>query len=313
MPVQKIILFSDVRKSSGSSMRSFIAALSLALVCTSSFAASSNDVPSAIYTDPPHDTVAPADMVVMHIPSHGVEINAVAYRPAGAGPRPVLVILHGLPGNEKNLDLAQTVRRAGWIAVTFNYRGSWGSPGNFSFTGTLEDTASVLAYLRDRDHAAALHLDPSRIAIVGHSMGGWITAETAARDGALLGAAMISAWDPAQSATRPREELVASMRDDMESLAGVTAERMADELIAHRVAFDYARIATKLVPVDLLILTSDDGGAGRMQGFARAIGSAGGHRVRLEHEATDHGWSDRRIALQARILTWLATLDRPAP
>ncbi|MDO8912512.1 MAG: hypothetical protein Q8N10_08825 [Phenylobacterium sp.] len=32
-------------------------------------------------------------------------------------------------GNEKNLDLAQAVRRAGWNAVTFNYRGSWGSPG----------------------------------------------------------------------------------------------------------------------------------------------------------------------------------------
>ncbi|MFD3266336.1 hypothetical protein [Phenylobacterium ferrooxidans] len=32
-------------------------------------------------------------------------------------------------GNEKNLDLAQAVRRAGWNAAAFNYRGSWGSPG----------------------------------------------------------------------------------------------------------------------------------------------------------------------------------------
>ena len=49
--------------------------------------------------------------------------------PAGAGRRPTVVLLHGLPGNEKNLDLAQAIRRAGWNVVTFNYRGSWGSPG----------------------------------------------------------------------------------------------------------------------------------------------------------------------------------------
>ena len=63
-------------------------------------------------------------MVVLHIPSHGVLINGVVYTPAGAGPHPTIVICHGLPGNEKNLDLAQAVRRAGWNAVTFNYRGS---------------------------------------------------------------------------------------------------------------------------------------------------------------------------------------------
>jgi predicted alpha/beta-fold hydrolase len=64
-------------------------------------------------------------MEVLHIPSGGVEINGVAYVAAGAGPHPVLVLFHGLPGNEKNLDLAQAVRRAGWTVVTLNYRGSW--------------------------------------------------------------------------------------------------------------------------------------------------------------------------------------------
>jgi hypothetical protein len=46
----------------------------------------------------------------------------------------VALICHGLPGNEKHLDLAQAVRRAGWLAVTFNYRGSWGSQGVFVAT-----------------------------------------------------------------------------------------------------------------------------------------------------------------------------------
>lgn len=59
---------------------------------------------------------------MLHIPSHGVWINGLIYQPSGAGPHPTLIVCHGLPGNEKNLDLAQAVRRAGWNAVTFSAR-----------------------------------------------------------------------------------------------------------------------------------------------------------------------------------------------
>lgn len=99
------------------------------LLCFSSIAVLAQSVPAAIYTDPTPDAVHPAAMAVLHIPSHGVLINGILYSPPGSGPHPTIVICHGLPGNEKNLDLAQALRRAGWNAVTFNYRGSWGSPG----------------------------------------------------------------------------------------------------------------------------------------------------------------------------------------
>ena|SRR5579884_2679594 len=104
----------------------------IALAFTLLFATTTPQIPPAIYTDPPHDAAHPAQMVVLHIPSGGVSINGVAYLAAAAGAHPTLVSLHGLPGNEKNLDLAQAVRRAGWNAITFNYRGSWGSPGSFA-------------------------------------------------------------------------------------------------------------------------------------------------------------------------------------
>jgi dienelactone hydrolase len=255
-------------------------------------------VPAAVYQDPVRGATPAATMTVLHVPTHGVAINGIAYQPAGPGPFPVLVIFHGLPGNEKNLDLAQVVRRAGWIAVTVNYRGSWGSPGTFSFAGNLEDADAVLAYLRDPTVARRLRLDPTRIAIAGHSMGGWVVAETAAHDGHLLGAAMISAWDPGYTGEQPRARVVAHMADDLESLAGVTPEQMADELIAHARAFALVPLAPHLLDVPLLVLTSDDGGAGRTSLLVDAIHAAGGHKVRGHHEATDHGWSDRRIALQ---------------
>src|SRR5580700_7367479 len=140
------------------------------------------EIPAAIYTDPMPDTAHSARMDVLHIPSHGETINGIAYVAAGAGEHPAVVLLHGLPGNEKNLDLAQAMRRAGWTVVTFNYRGSWGSPGVYSFKGNLQDAAAVLAYLRTPDVAAKLQIDPAHMVLMGHSMGGWVTAATAARD-----------------------------------------------------------------------------------------------------------------------------------
>ena len=139
-------------------------------------------VPSAIYTDPPADAAHPAAMEVLHIPSHGAVINGIVYTPGGAGLHPTIVICHGLPGNEKNLDLAQALRRAGWNAVTFNYRGSWGSPGSYKFSQNLEDADAVLAYLRVPANAAKLQIDTRRIVLAGHSMGGWVTVMTASHD-----------------------------------------------------------------------------------------------------------------------------------
>jgi pimeloyl-ACP methyl ester carboxylesterase len=130
------------------------------------------------------------------IPTHGRLINGVIYQASGAGLHPTIVICHGLPGNEKNLDLAQAAQRAGWNAVTFNYRGSWGSPGNFRFSQDLEDGAAVLDYQRTPStNAAALGIDTHKIVLAGHSMGGWVTAMTASKDPALAGAILISAAD----------------------------------------------------------------------------------------------------------------------
>ena len=91
---------------------------------------------------------APASMQSFQIPSHGALINGFVYVAAGPGPHPVVVLLRGFPGNERNLDLAQDMRRAGWDVLSFDYRGSWGSSGEFSFSHAVEDTAAAVAYLR---------------------------------------------------------------------------------------------------------------------------------------------------------------------
>jgi uncharacterized protein len=265
-------------------------------------------VPSAIYTDSAVDTAHPAKMTVLHVPSHGVLINGLVYSPPGAGSHPTLVICHGLPGNEKNLDLAQAVRRAGWNAVTFNYRGSWGSPGSFRFGQNMEDADAVLAYLRDPVNAAKLGIDPKRIAIAGHSMGGWVAAHTASHDHALTGLILISMADMSLISAQRRDKAVAEMADDMETLVGVTAESMVDDLTATAKNYVMTNAAPDLVQMPLLALTSNDHLGPQTDSLVAAIKAKGGNKVTAQHVDTDHGWSDHRIALESIIVTWLPSL-----
>jgi hypothetical protein len=139
-------------------------------------------------------------------------------------------------------------------------------------------------------------------------MGGWVVAHTAAHDHALLGAILISAGDMGHLGEEPQDRLVADMADNMEGLAGVTAQSMADENRANAKAFRMENAAAGLTQTPLLVLTSDDGLAPDSDALVHAIEAKGGHKITIIHFATDHSWSDHRIALESAILAWLAGL-----
>lgn len=280
-----------------------LSGLAAVALLTSSLSA---QVPRAISADPPRDSAHPARMEVLHIPSGGVSLNGVAYLASGSGRHPTFILFHGLPGNEKNLDLAQAVRRAGWNAITVNYRGSWGSPGSFRFGGNLEDADAVLAFLRDSTNAGTLGIDPRRLVIAGHSMGGWVAALTAAHHPQLLGAILISAADLGLVGSMQRDTLAAFMAGNMESLAGVTARSMADDLISGAARWRFEAAASGLARMPLLVLTSDDGLAPHSDSLVSRVRALGNTRVTAVHQPTDHSWSDKRIVLQTAVLDWLA-------
>src|SRR2546428_1374914 len=129
--------------------------------------------PAAVTADPsPVDTAYPPVIRAVLIPSAGVRLNGVLYVAQGRGAHPTVVFLHGFPGDEKNADLAQAVRRAGFNALVFYYRGAWGSPGIYSYSHVLEDVTAVLIRLPAPPAAESVGLDPGPPGLVGHSVGG---------------------------------------------------------------------------------------------------------------------------------------------
>jgi pimeloyl-ACP methyl ester carboxylesterase len=96
-------------------------------------------------------------------------------RPETEDKCPLVVIFHGLPGTELNLDLAYALREAGFAVLAPNYNGSWGSQGDYRVESIPGNIATVFDYVCDDEVASKWGIDADRIAVVGHSLGGWAT------------------------------------------------------------------------------------------------------------------------------------------
>ena len=272
-------------------------------------------IPSAVIADPTPDPANPPRSAQVLIPSHGVGINGLFYLAGGEGPHPTLVLLHGLPGNEQNLDLAQAIRRAGWNVLTLHYRGSWGSPGLFSIAHALEDTDAAVAFALRPDITEKFSIDARRIVLGGHSMGGFATAAHARADERLLGVILLDAWnvgatgDELSKASGPaRAVLAAGMFDDLgNSLQGATPSGIADEIVAHRAAWNFLPWAADLARRPLLVIGAAKGIGDENRRLAEVVARAGG-KVTAVTLPSDHSFQDHRIALAAEVVTWLQQL-----
>ncbi len=148
---------------------------------------------SLVLKDLGRDKVFPADSKSLVILSGKSHIQGFLYRTSGSGNHPTLILLHGFPGNEKNLDLAQVVRNHGWNVIYFNYRGSWASQGHFSFDNCVEDVINVVKYCEE--NADSLRIDINNIALFGHSMGGWVCLKALQKLPYVKKGFALSTWD----------------------------------------------------------------------------------------------------------------------
>ena len=305
----------------------FAAAGGAAALCVAAFALAGavppNDIPAPVFTDPPADPAHPASSLATQFRSHGELINAQVYRPPGAGLHPTVVLLHGLPGNEQNLDLAQVIRRAGWTVITFHYRGSWGSGGKFTLRGGVDDAAALLAQLRNPATVESWGVDPRKIVLLGHSYGGFVAARAAVDAIGVIGVALLAPWDPS-STERAWHNLSAASRksaalaafDDVDGrLAGATAWSLMDEVVSDGAGLDLARLVVPLSRQPLLVITaSGDSDDDKALALLPALRKADATGLNAKSMDTDHAFNTARIALEVSVLQWLSTLPgAPVP
>jgi pimeloyl-ACP methyl ester carboxylesterase len=83
--------------------------------------------PAQADVDPPRDACIRQGWSRFY-PTDGVQVPARLFVASG-GLHPTVLLLHGFPGTELNLDLARVFQRAGWNVLAIHYRGVWGAPG----------------------------------------------------------------------------------------------------------------------------------------------------------------------------------------
>jgi diadenosine tetraphosphate (Ap4A) HIT family hydrolase/acetyl esterase/lipase len=271
-------------------------------------------IPKAVIADPARDAAHPADMAVFTVPTGGVRVNAMMYLASGDQPHPTMLMLHGFPGNETNIDLMQAVRRAGWNVMRVNYRGSWGSPGKFSFAGSRADGEAALAFLRDPANVARYHIDPARIVVAGHSMGGFMAADASAADPRVAGTVLLDAWDIGKLKNQmvdaaTRKAAIEQRRPDTVPLAGTSPELLIKEIETDAAKLDLEALSARIADRPLLLIGAEHAGAPTTRKLAAAARQAQAKALTETYMDTDHSFSDSRIALEAEVLRWLGQFD----
>jgi dipeptidyl aminopeptidase/acylaminoacyl peptidase len=273
-----------------------------------------------IAEDPPTtDRQFPATMAELTIDSHGAALNAVVLIAQGRGPHPTVLLLHGFPGNERNFDLAQALRRAGWNVMVFHYRGNWGSEGDYAFGHVLQDTQVALDQLRSEAWQRDYRVDSERVVLIGHSLGGFAALHVAAGDPQVRAVGSISGCDMAVLARESRQGCGGMMEslcsEALSRLHGTTAQHLIDELVAHEAEWALPSLAPRLADRQVLLVAAARDEALPVEEhhtpLVEALRAAGAQHVTTAVLGTDHCYADRRVSLARTVLAWLRKVDWP--
>ena len=270
----------------------------------------------SIYNDPANvDQEYPPTMQSLSIESYGSNLNGLIYLANGKGPHQTVIILHGFPGFEKNMDLAQVLRREGYNTVVFHYRGSWGSEGEFTLANVVEDVHSVIAYFRIKENAEKYRVDSDNIILIGHSMGGFAALMGAQADDKIKKVASIAGANiggPTALFFKTSEGYETGVRmlgAELGPLKGTSGEELASDILKNEEEWNLLNFAGKLAKKDVLLIGASNDQAVPLESHhkplyeeIKKINSSNVAEAVLD---TEHSFSSKRIELAKTIINWL--------
>ncbi len=260
-------------------------------------------------------TTLPAGIAEIAPVSQGARLPGLVYLAEGAGPHPTVVLLHGIPGNEKNLDIAQELRRSGFNVVFFHYRGAWGAEGLYSIPGQPDDVAAVLAFLREPEQAAQLRVDTAHLSLLGHSLGGYVALAAGSRDDDVtcvgaMAAANVGLWKLGLASSDDNTERLLTYADSLFMLEGFGSEAMTTQLLQTPAAdLDTRLFGPGLRGKSVFLIAADEDDVTPAAVMQTPVVEA--YRkfddIKLEHHVIsgDHSFSWSRDQLTALLLEWL--------
>ncbi|MDQ4069293.1 MAG: lysophospholipase [Actinomycetota bacterium] len=245
------------------------------------------------------------------IESSGLRLSGFLARPPAAGPSaPGLVLCHGFPAGPGGAatsgqtypQLAERLAaETGWVVLTFNFRGTGASEGNFSLAGWLDDLRAAI------DHLLAAG-GVSGVWLAGSSTGGALAICQAGEDERVRGVATLSAkadfhaWAADPEGFLAHARSIGVIRDrwfpaDFEAWARELREIRPTALIAkippRPILLVHGALDETVLIDDARVLADAAGDAVELRVLAE-----GGHRLRHDPRAVALllGWMERQAA-----------------
>lgn len=251
------------------------------------------------------DKTAPAGMIELKIPSEGWLLAGMMYTPNGNTNHPTLILLHGFPGNEKNLDIAQLVRAHGWNVIYFDYRGSWGSQGKFSFKNCVQDVVNVVAFCNK--YQDSLKIDSSNIVLFGHSMGAWVCLKSLGQLPQIKKAFNLSTWDISgdfQKVSNKTEMLELVNNPDFGGkhfVLNTNVEKLFTPILKDPVYFNLINDAPSLANKQIIMIDEHSNN----KQIAEAIQKSNQAFFEYQVWQADHPFTNKRASLMNKIIAFL--------
>lgn len=290
-------------------------AYALGLLLTALLSADATTGSAIAQSDPLPHPQYPAAVKELTFSSSGDRMPGFIYIANGPGPHPTVLLLHGFPGNEKNLDIAQAARREGFNVVFFNYRGAWGAEGSYSILTLEEDVHSVLNFFREPANSKMYRVDTAHMTLLGHSLGGYTALAAGRADPELVCVAAMSPvnlalWKASISADDATAKRLLPYADQLFMLADFGAEAMRKQLSAAVVEeIDTSGFGPELVGRSVLLLVGEQDTVTPASSMFDPVVAAYSQvdKLRLEHHRVsgDHSYSWSRLALTGIVLDWL--------
>lgn len=231
----------------------------------------------------------------IHFNSQGHQLIGTLYPSKFENSHPAALFVHGIPGFEKNHDIAQNLNELGWTALVIHLRGSWGSGGSYNIPGQVEDVMAALDYLLAQDS----HID--RLAVIGYSLGARAAIVSAVQD-ARIGAVVSLSGLHDFGEMMIGDELIEAALPVLSGVTGDDIRKQWSSLISDHNPIE---VIAQLAPRPILIIHGSADEDVPTYGAPALAEAAGDNATLVMIEDADHGFTDLREKLIEVVTTWL--------
>jgi pimeloyl-ACP methyl ester carboxylesterase len=255
----------------------------------------------------------------VNLMSNGNALNAYFYH--GTSGAPIVILLHGLPGNDVSpLNLAENLNSKGYNILVFNYQGTYASEGYFGFLNSINDLDAAIGWLKQQDHISKYSLDTSRIVVCGYSFGGSLVMIEAIKNKSIKNIVNIAGGDQSVALTRLDSDSLYRKKFEtavsgyyvpsgpLKADPQLSFHQQVSDLIARRDEFDLGKYADRLANRNILFIVSWMDLVSKLEEntlpIYRKLVNLGGH-VSIKAFEGEHQFSKCRSDLAQTIADWI--------